>query len=269
MPIFKELFKSCCDQGYVCYKRICELREAARVQEVKAAEVKATNDAIEAAKRAAGDAPIDEAALKAVGTLAAASVPKGTVIEPMPHLDFLEAIAEGFVIEAYNSTKKHQAQHMSLYDYDLPRLERALEELRGDKPPSHAATGARPRDVGIAPVTPTTTHTVSKGVKRRIEADEDGRLPESKLDSQEKHPLISGEDAVRLNLISEGYRKTSMYCAYKHCPIAAKNAESKCGTASKNVEAPRAKCQCYCPHPACKRAYHPWCYSVVHRLTEP
>eukprot|EP00327_Prymnesium_parvum_P049926 CAMPEP_0205892360 /NCGR_PEP_ID=MMETSP1083-20121108/22630_1 /ASSEMBLY_ACC=CAM_ASM_000430 /TAXON_ID=97485 /ORGANISM="Prymnesium parvum, Strain Texoma1" /LENGTH=184 /DNA_ID=CAMNT_0053256863 /DNA_START=8 /DNA_END=563 /DNA_ORIENTATION=+ len=32
---------------------------------------------------------IDEAALKAVGTLAAASVPKGTVIEPMPHLDFL------------------------------------------------------------------------------------------------------------------------------------------------------------------------------------
>jgi len=186
---------------------------------------------------------IVEAALKAVGALAAASVPKGKVIEPMPHLDFLEAIAEGFVIEAYNSTKKHQAQHMSLYDYDLPRLERALEELRGDKPPSHAATGARPRDVGIA--------------------------PESKLDSQEKHPLISGEDAVRLNLISEGYRKTSMYCAYKHCPIAAKNAESKCGTASKNVEAPRAKCQCYCPHPACKRAYHPWCYSVVHRLTEP
>lgn len=62
MPIFKELFKSCCDQGYVCYKCIlCESSQAARVQEVKAAEVKATNDAIEAAKRAAGDSPIDEA----------------------------------------------------------------------------------------------------------------------------------------------------------------------------------------------------------------
>ena len=30
IPIFKELFKSSCDQGYVMYKRVCEIEEAAR-----------------------------------------------------------------------------------------------------------------------------------------------------------------------------------------------------------------------------------------------
>ena len=30
----------------------------------------------------------------------------------MPHLDFLEKIAEGFVIEAYNSTKERECDHM-------------------------------------------------------------------------------------------------------------------------------------------------------------
>mmetsp|Transcript_71750 Transcript_71750/g.215668 ORF Transcript_71750/g.215668 Transcript_71750/m.215668 type:complete len:171 (+) Transcript_71750:221-733(+) len=53
------------------------------------------------------------------------------------HLDFLEKIAEGFVIEAYNSTKekgynsKPEQKQMKLDAYDLSMLERALEEMRG------------------------------------------------------------------------------------------------------------------------------------------
>ena len=44
----------------------------------------------------------------------------------MSHLDFMEKIAEGFVIEAYNSKKRKAEDHIDLRAYDLGRLERAM-----------------------------------------------------------------------------------------------------------------------------------------------
>lgn len=39
VPIFKELFKSSCDQGYVVYKRVCEIAEEKRQKEIAAAAI--------------------------------------------------------------------------------------------------------------------------------------------------------------------------------------------------------------------------------------
>jgi hypothetical protein len=266
MPIWKELFKSSCDQGYVCYKRVCELDEEKRTAKVKADQDAASKAAIEEARKAGGDAASDEDALKAIGTLAAAKVPAGAKITAMSHLSFLEKIAEGFVIEAYNSTKTRDAHQMSLDSYDLDRLERALAELRGEEKPTDGATGRSP-DVAATPGTSGARG--GKGVKRRIETDDDGRLPQHVLDTEECHPCIDGENAVRLGFITEKYRKASLYCANPFCPWAEKNKETKCGEKSKNVQAPRSKCGFFCPHPACKKGYHPWCHSVMHRLIEP
>ena len=57
----------------------------------------------------------------------------------MEHFDFLEKIAEGFVIEAYNSKKKNASDQIDLYAYNLQIIERALAELRGEEPPSSGA----------------------------------------------------------------------------------------------------------------------------------
>ena len=60
----------------------------------------------------------------------------------MSHLDFLEKIAEGFVVEAYNSTKRDDSDRISLRSYNLDMLEQALSEMRGDAAPSPGAQGA-------------------------------------------------------------------------------------------------------------------------------
>ena len=99
------------------------------------------------------------------------------------------------------------------------------------------------------------------------EVGADGRLLEHELEG-ELHPLINGQDAVALGLITESYRTKSMYCAYKFCKIAAKNKETKCGEGSGNTQKPRAIGSAYCMHASCKRGFHPSCYAVVHRLME-
>ena len=63
----------------------------------------------------------------------------------MSHLDFLEKIAEGFVIEAYNSTKRKDNDRMCLDAYSLQQLERACAEMRGEEAPSTQAQGERGR----------------------------------------------------------------------------------------------------------------------------
>ena len=82
-PIFKSIFKATCDQGYVLYKRVCELEEKARVarEAQRAAEAQAQG--------ASSDSP-------SRGTRGAAAHQKKIV--PMSHFDFLEKIPEGFVI---------------------------------------------------------------------------------------------------------------------------------------------------------------------------
>ena len=126
MPIFKELFKSSCDQGYVVYVRVCEIAEAKR----KAAEAAA------AAAAAAADAADAQAERAGAGS---------KPIKPMSHLDFMEKIAEGYVIEAYNSTKREARDHISLKAYDLQILERAISEMRGWSAASTGATGGSPQ----------------------------------------------------------------------------------------------------------------------------
>ena len=124
MPIFKELFKSACDQGYVVYKRVCEIAEEKR-QEAAAAAGRGGRGRGRAGTPAKGRGQ-----------------PRSRPIVPMTHLDFMEKIAEGFVIEAYNSTKSRNPDKISLQAYDLGMLERAMSEMRGAAPPSAGAQGA-------------------------------------------------------------------------------------------------------------------------------
>ena len=271
VPIFKELFKSSCDQGYVVYKRVCEIEEEARVKRVLTEKEAAAKKARDAA-RAAGTTDADE--IKAVEALAVAGVKEGSKIKAMEHLEFLEKIAEGFVIEAYNSTTekgygtKPAAKQMNLYSYDLPQLERALDEMRGKAPPSDGARQA---------TTPQTN--AGKGgsaAKRKFDVyvEDDGRIAAKDLcwdcddETNPPHALVNGKDAVRMGLITETYR-ASMFCSYRFCPIAAENAKKKCGEGCKREQAPRAKAPAFCIHPKCKRAFHEKCWCIMHRLMEP
>ena len=253
MPIFKEIFRSACDQGYVMHRRVCEIEEEARVARVRAEREAAGKVAAEAARKARkSDAQV------AAEAAAAAAAIRSKPIKPMPHLDFLERIAEGFVIEAYNSTKDAASQMMSLRAYDLQRIERALAEMRGELPPS---AGARGEGAPASVV----------GVKRKIAAvvQANGQLAEHELDGDEKHALIDGCDAVSLGLINENYRKNGMFCSYKFCYWAAQNKKQRCGEGMAREQEGRAKCQLFCKHPRCKRGYHASCWSIAHGLCEP
>ena len=137
MPIFKELFKSSCDQGYVCYKRVIEIENEAAVKSATDAKAKAIDDA----KQAAAEQGLDDDAAAMAASAAGMKIPEPKKIKPMSHLDFLERIAEGFVIEAYNSTKARADQKISLSAYDLATLDRAISEMRGRAPPSAGAQG--------------------------------------------------------------------------------------------------------------------------------
>ena len=96
----------------------------------------ATTPAPAAAARAPAAAP---SAARAAGSTGA----KRRKIVPMSHLDFLEKIAEGFVVEAYNSTKTRDGDKLGLDSYNLDRLEQALREMRGEAPPSSKAMGSQ------------------------------------------------------------------------------------------------------------------------------
>jgi hypothetical protein len=100
----------------------------------------------------------------------------------------------------------------------------------------------------------------------QVALDTDGRICADCIDSSDPHQLIEGEYAVKLGLIEESYRCKSMYCAYDYCPWAAANKEKKCGEKSARKQAARAKCQLFCMHPLCRRAFHAVCFSIVHRV---
>ena len=178
----------------------------------------------------------------------------------MSHFDFLEKIAEGFVIEAYNSTKGRVVDHMQLDSYDLSRIERALREMKGEEAPSSGARGHH--------ASPATVSGKKRNM-REAELEHDGRLAEHELNTTEKHALLDAEDAVLLGLITEEYRANSLFCgAGKLCRFATRNKEKKCGEQCKGTQEARAKCSNFCAHPKCKRGYHASCYSVMHRLVE-
>lgn len=161
MPIFKELYKSSCDQGYVCYKRVCDIENEKAVKAAADAKAKA----IEETKKAAHEQGVDDDAAALLAAAAAAKVPEPKKIKPMSHLDFLEKIAEGFTIEAYNSTKSRDDMKISLHTYDLATLERAIDEMRGRAPPSKGAQGREAFTGG----TPATSGAAGgKTAKRRL-----------------------------------------------------------------------------------------------------
>lgn len=184
----------------------------------------------------------------------------------MDHLNFLEKIAEGFVVEAYNGMKSREVDKIGLHAYDLPRLERAIEEMRGNEAPSARALGKSPQTYGAKG---------GKVAKRKLEADleADGRLKCHEIDwseDAEKHALIDGADAVKRGLITEARRKDSLFCSYKFCKIAAENHAQKSGMHIQGgqMQAPRAKCQAFCIHPKCMRGFHPTCWCIAHRLID-
>jgi len=72
--------------------------------------------------------------------------------------------------------------------------------------------------------------------------------------------------AEQLGLITETYRKNSMYCAYTHCPHAAKCKAVKCGEDSARLQKGKSKGQIFCMHPGCKRGFHVTCWAKCHRL---
>lgn len=264
LPIWKELFKSACDQGYVMYKRICQIAEEKRVERVRVQRERAAAEArAEIARSRARKKPTD-AEVAALVAVAEAKVPEGEKVKAMTHLDFLEKIAEGFVIEAYNSAKARDAQKMKLDAYDLQMIERALSEMRGDAEPSDGAQGNA--------ATPQTAPTQSK--KRNMmeaEVDKDGRLLQHELQGDAPlngHALIDAATAIDLGLITSSHAEKSLYCSYKFCYKAAKNKAQKCGEGCQNEQKARALCKSICKHPRCKRGFHPTCWSKAHRLIE-
>ena len=103
----------------------------------------------------------------------------------------------------------------------------------------------------------------------QVDVGADGRLSAETLRTGEAHPLIHLDAAINLGLVTRAYAKDSNYCPYKFCFWAAMNKKKKCGERGEGREqAPRSKAAYYCMHPACMRAYHPTCYSVMHRLVE-
>ena len=166
MPIFKEIFKSACDQGYVVYKRVCEIAEEKRQKEV----ADAANAGRGRRGRGRGRSPAT-----------APQTVRTKPIKPISHLDFLEKIAEGYVIEAYNSTKSNDADRISLRAYNLDMLEQALSEMRGDAAPTEGAQGAAAAaQLGGA--------AGGKAVKRRLTVR---RMPRSKAQRSIAAPLTS------------------------------------------------------------------------------
>jgi len=145
-------------------------------------------------------------------------------ITPMSHFNFLEKIAEGFVIEA-------------------------CEEMRGLQPPSNAATGgetANTRTTGPARGGGTT--------KRKLKLENDGTLPDDALNTEEKHVLLDLQDAI-----DRGLPVTKKnYCMYKFCPHAAANKAQKSGEYidAGQTQAGRSRSAMYCTHPKCKCGYH-------------
>ena len=81
--------------------------------------------------------------------------------------------------------------------------------------------------------------------------------------------MLDIKDAVKIGVCDEKTALHSNYCAYKFCPVAMLNKAKKTGAGSAGVQKPRAKATNFCIHPACRRAYHATCYSIVHRLVEP
>jgi len=282
MPIWKELFKSSCDQGYVLYLRVCEIAEEKRQAEEKQEQAAA---AARGRGRGRGQGGGRGGGAGRRGGQAGRGLGTAKPIKPMTHLDFLEKIAEGFVVEAYNSRKDSEEDFLLLDAYDLDRLEQALDELRGDAPPSSRASGLERDKVTPSKKKRKTQEVCAPSLAARRPPqpgqrtfctqtqavfESDGRLALSELEGDEKHSIVSGQDAVDMGLIKEGYRKNSMFCAYRHCQYAADNKEMKSGAGIKAgmKQAPRSKAQTFCPHPRCLRAYHPMCFSIVHRLRE-
>ena len=298
-PIFKDIFKSACDQGYVCHKRVCEQAESKRLKD----EEKKREQVVKAAMREAGQRGMPEDEAAAVAALAGEqTVPKGKKIKPMTHLDFLEKIAEGFVIEAYNSTKS--SGHINLDAYDLSTIERALSEMRGEEGPSEGARGAAaaatpgparpPR--GPTTATPQTVQErASQGGKAKkrlvcctrvppwsmltgacsrarvpsqIDFGDDGRLKVEDLSQGEAHPLIEKDDAVRLGLITQAYANSSNLCAYRQCPAARQCKDKECGEGCNRTQSGRARASTFCMHPSCMRFFHATCHSITHRQVE-
>lgn len=245
MPIFKWLFKLACDQGYVLYKRVCEKEEQARA-------------AAEAARAAAQAQAARPNGSPASATRSAAT--RSRKIEPMSHFRFLEMISEGLVIEAYNSTKRNDADKISLDAYDLERLEQALAELRGEAAPSSAARGGTTAGAPHAHA----SQGKGKGVKRKLAAEADGTCPAASLESNEPHYLIDKAEAIKQDYIK---KKAHNYCMYKFCPHAAANKAQKSGTKAKSgqYQAGRARGTCFCPHPKCKKGFHALCAAKYHK----
>ena len=182
----------------------------------------------------------------------------------MPHFDFLEMIAEGFVVEAYNSKKKREQDRIDLYAYDLDRIEQALRELRGEAAPSSAARGAP--QAGQSNSASSASAKGGKATKRKLATEADGTLPEATLKSAEPHGYIDKADAVCQNFISA---KAKNYCMYKYCPHAAANKKKKCGVGMKYEQEGPSRAPGFCIHPNCKCGYHVTCYSRAHGLLPP
>ena len=163
----------------------------------------------------------------------------------MSHCDWLEKICEGYVIEAYNSTTKKRADHISLSTYSDARLESALAEMRGIQPPASSAT------------TPASTASQSGKKRSRLDVDDCGVLSAAAL--RVPHPYIDASEAKEKGMLEQSAKN---YCAFTQCPIAGANKRQKVSEISD--QAGRARSAGFCMR--CRCGFHPSCYSRAHGL---
>lgn len=207
-----DLIKRGGDAAYEIYRRVCELDEEERAAEERA----------DASRR--GDSP-------AAGSRSRARV---RPIVPKSHLDFLEELAGGLIITAYN-------------------VQKGIREE--DKLPLTGDGAADP--IKVLELFSRSTGTV------RMASSQSGKraAPLSAAMSSEARVAGAGHCLQPIPATAKS-KSGNPYCNFADCPYGAGNKQQKCGPGSVYMEKGRSRCTFWCP--ACKRYFHADCCNKYH-----
>jgi hypothetical protein len=202
--VSQDIIKRSADAAYLLYERQCELDESAR--------------------RALGGSP------------AAGSRSRSKPIRPLTHADFIESVAGGLIVTAYNVQKGiNEGEKLKLTGEDAADPIRILDLLARSTGTVRVGGGGQPMAMRASPL----TSTVSGDAK------------------------VAGAGHCLLPIPSEmkGARGNPP-CNFADCPHNEACKKQKCGAGSAYVEKGRSRCAFYCP--ACSRNFHADCCNKYH-----
>lgn len=246
--IADDLTKRSADAGYMLYDRRCELDEDERLRALPAS-----------------TAP-DDSPARGVRSRAQTS----NSIVSMSHMDFLEKVAGGLIILAYNEQQGIKPEERLPLSADPLAVLEAFARARTSKSttvrlqPSNGgdttASGAGGSSAGTgASGAGASSGQPSLGSRKRA-------APLKAASTTEPIVFGPGHCLMPLPADRDGTglgKKSNPYCVYEACPHGASNKHQKCGRGQAYVQTGRSRCQFWCP--ACERPYHADCCNRVHR----